>query len=333
MQPSAVRFAYHTPEAVLRLSPSSGLISGSTVVQVHGTGFRPFEGSVCRFGGIEVNATWVSSSEVRCVSRAAESAVGASDELFMGFASEDEVLETAEVHTLGPRGMFVNSLGWLQLTGPAPMQERSIVVRGPRMSGHQYFAASFDLYIGGGTGGGSGGENRTGGEGVSVCLGDLPDAPFGESGAGEGLRVSFLTHAELLEVYYDRELIVRRPTERSIFRAERFVPARVEYGPKGLSVHVDGIALVHEVLLGAWSPLPTWRFGMGARTGEGRTDEHRVDNLLLTVGAQVDPRSAWVEVSSNGQKFGFEPWPSCTTLLMQCPASRQSAGLSPARRQ
>ena len=177
-----------------------------------------------------------------------------------------------------------------------------MVVRGPRMSDHKYFAASFDLYIGGGTGGGTHGENRTGGEGVSVCLGDLPDAPFGESGAGEGLRVSLLTEAEVVEVHYDRELIMRRHVERFRFRAERFVPMRVEYGPLGLSIHVDGFALADQVLLEAWSPLPTWRFGMGARTSE-RTDEHRVDNLRLTVGAEVDPRSALVEVSSNGQQF------------------------------
>ena len=36
---------------------------------------------------------------------------------------------------------------------------------------------------------------------------------------------------------------------------------------------------------------------------EARTDEHRLDNLHLEVGAEVDPRSAWLEVASNGQQF------------------------------
>ena len=57
--------------------------------------------------------------------------------------------------------------------------------------------------------------------------------------------MSFLTHAELLEVYMiGSSSCVGLLSAR--FSAERFVPARVEYGPKGLSVHVDGIALAHE---------------------------------------------------------------------------------------
>ena len=51
------------------------------------------------------------------------------------------------------------------------------------------------------------------------------------------------------------------------------------------------------------SPRPTWRFGVGARTGEARTDDHHVDNLWLVVGAEVASTSALVEVSSNGQQF------------------------------
>ena len=57
---SAVRFAYYEAESVARLSPSSGLIGGSTVVRVLGSGFRPFEEGLCRFGDLSVNATWVS---------------------------------------------------------------------------------------------------------------------------------------------------------------------------------------------------------------------------------------------------------------------------------
>jgi len=86
---SAVRFAYHAPEEVLRLSPSSGLITGSTVVRVFGSGFRPFEESLCRFGEIAVNATWVSSGEVRCVARAAVTAAGAADSVWLQFASHE----------------------------------------------------------------------------------------------------------------------------------------------------------------------------------------------------------------------------------------------------
>ena len=42
------------------------------------------------------------------------------------------VLQDAQVHTTGPRGAFVNPLGWLSLTGAAPNQER----RSPRTGQH-----------------------------------------------------------------------------------------------------------------------------------------------------------------------------------------------------
>ena len=130
---SAVRFAYHEPETVLRLSPSSGLITGSTVVRVLGSGFQPFEETLCRFGEFSVNATWVSSGEVRCVSHEAASAVGASDTLRLEFTDVADVLTTSSLHTSGPRGAAVKN-GALILTYAATNQERSIVVRGPRMS-------------------------------------------------------------------------------------------------------------------------------------------------------------------------------------------------------
>ena len=183
--------------------------------------------------------------------------------------------------------------GALQLTSAETLQERSLVVRAPRMSGQQYFAAEFDLFVG----------NGLGGEGVSACLGDLPDAPFGEEGAGEGLRVRLLTYADRLEILYDGELVLSREVVHETWRAGHFVPVRIAYDHSGLSVTVDGAVLARHVLLSTWSPQPTWRFGLGARTGEARTDDHHVDNLRLVVGAEVEPTSALLEVSSNGQQF------------------------------
>ena len=138
---------------------------------------------------------------------------------------------------------------------------------------------------------------------MSACLGDLPDAPFGEEGAGEGLRVRLLTSWDRLEIMYDTELVLRRHVAREAWRAGHFVPVRIAYDRAGLSVHVAGVALVRDVVLSTWSPRPTWRFGVGARTGEARTDDHHVDNLWLVVGAEVASTSALVEVSSNGQQF------------------------------
>ena len=95
----------------------------------------------------------------------------------------------------------------------------------------------------------------------------------------------------------------RREVARETWRAAGFVPVRVAYEPAGLSVHVGGVPLAVDVVLGTWAPQPTWRFGIGARTGEARTDDHHVDNLHLVVGAEVEPRSVWLEVASNGQQY------------------------------
>ena len=59
----AAQFAYHDAEAVLALSPSSGLVTGATVVRVLGQGFQPFVESVCRFG--DGNARFSASLRIR----------------------------------------------------------------------------------------------------------------------------------------------------------------------------------------------------------------------------------------------------------------------------
>ena len=143
---------------------------GSIVVPVSERFNMPFDVSLCHFGGAAGDATWVSSTEYQCISRPADSLVGASDSIFLDFTDHEEVMETSALHTNGPRGPTVKN-GELILTYAETMQERSLVVRGPRMAGHlygglahQHFAAHFDLFIGGGLGG----------EGVSFSLGDLP---------------------------------------------------------------------------------------------------------------------------------------------------------------
>ena len=80
-----------------------------------------------------MNASWVSSSEVRCVSQPASSYVHAADRLFLEMSSVTEVLETSSLHTSGPRGAATKN-GELILTYAETMQERSLVVRGSVLS-------------------------------------------------------------------------------------------------------------------------------------------------------------------------------------------------------
>ena len=79
--------------------------------------------------------------------------------------------------------------GELWLTEGGGSVERSFVGELPLLSGWRFFEASFDVSLGGGGGG----------EGMSVCVGVLPNAPFGERGAGDGLRVLLLTRGARVE--------------------------------------------------------------------------------------------------------------------------------------
>ena len=118
-------------------------------------------------------------------------------------------------------------LGSLALTSNEPMQERSIVVNASLLGDRVHFEASFDLFIAG---------DKNVGEGVSVCVGDLPEAPFGELGIGEGLIVRLLTATEKLEVLYDGEPVLERSLPLSLVRVSEGVRVRVacagEPGPE-----------------------------------------------------------------------------------------------------
>ena len=290
-------------------------------MSVLGSGFRPFDEMLCRNGDSQSNGTWVSSREVRCVSLEADSVACASGSAFLRFYDHEEAMQLCAIHTLGPRGQTVKN-GALILTYAETLQERSVVLRGPRMCAEQHFAATWELYIGSGLGG----------EGVSACLGDLPDAPFGEQCAGDGLRVLFLTHAERLEVYYDGELLVGRYVARGVFRAGRFVRVRIAYDATGLHVLVSGVVLVQDLVISAWSARPTWRFGIGARTGEGRTDEHRIDNLLLVVGGRLTHVRRGLRWRRTVSSSHAAMCLLCTTRRKPCRAFRRSAVRSSVRR-
>jgi hypothetical protein len=161
---SGVVFAYHTPEQVIGVSPSSGMHTGSTYVRVLGTGFQPFSGALCRFGdtNASVHATYVSSEEMRCASVPARSS-GASVSVWLDFEGADELEGLATLHTAGPRGALVVG-GELSLTSEQTKQISAQVTHEHLMADPRqlYVAASFDLYIGGGTGGGGRPRSRRG---------------------------------------------------------------------------------------------------------------------------------------------------------------------------
>ena len=87
---SEIPFVYHTAETVASLSPASGATAGETLVRVLGADLQPFKERLCRFGGQETEATFVSSDEVRCLSQPSVLA-GAASTVQLNFSSAAEL--------------------------------------------------------------------------------------------------------------------------------------------------------------------------------------------------------------------------------------------------
>ncbi len=170
------------------------------------------------------------------------------------------------------------------------------------------------LYIGNG--------DTTGADGLSFCFGDLPEADFGEKGAGTGLRVMLDTfdnwddpndHCCRIRVTYgndlvaESELIDLRPLISEEVWNEEYGHYEVTHEPQwfGLAVGVEdtGEVIVLQNLnpgfpggwyteaageIEGWDPQPNWRFGFGARTGS-YADWHGVWDVTIETTAVPEP--------------------------------------------
>ena len=67
---NVVRFTFDAQTMVSVLSPQSGPSSGQSRVIIYGYGFRDYPTLGCKFGDIEVNAFFISSTEIECVTPA-----------------------------------------------------------------------------------------------------------------------------------------------------------------------------------------------------------------------------------------------------------------------
>ena len=115
----------------------------------------------------------------------------------------------------------------------------------------------------------------------------LPAVPFGEQGAGDGLRVLFLSNEGRIDVQYNGSLLASEAVGSSVLRAANgsWVAVSVQYNSSGLNVKHNGVAWVQNLLLSRWSPAASWSFGLGARTGQVSSDNHWIDSLDIRVGA------------------------------------------------
>jgi hypothetical protein len=154
----------------------------------------------------------------------------------------------------------------------------------------------------------------SGGDGLSFSYGLLPPGAIGETGAGLGLRVAFLTASRcppphvldtcpVLEVRYATDLLVRVPLNAT-FRGHVFSRVLIEYSWKGLRVSHGGVEYVPvgTLYIDGWTPERTWSMGFGARSGL-QTDVHEMRELSVELGALVDATTVPLQVSLNSQQY------------------------------
>ena len=173
------------------------------------------------------------------------------------------------------------------------------------------FAATFDMLIGGSCGAeGVLPAAGCGAAGLSFSFGDGLEAvaPFGEEGAGSGLRLQILTGdgSRRLVVIYGGQVLASVGLNETIRSHAIPVQLAVQYAADGLWVRLDTTQLVAGLGIPGWSPRRTWRFGFGARTGSawGAHDSHAVDNVEIRLGRLGAASGAVpVEVSLNGAQF------------------------------
>ena len=181
----------------------------------------------------------------------------------------------------------------LKLTSAHLQETGSAVVHASRMDSMTYFEASFDVYLGGGSGG----------EGLSFSLGEMPSHAFDEHGVGSGLRVLLRTTSETIEVWHEEVLVASQDVSPASLRSTSWVGVTIAYGRTGLSVRHGGVAYMENVTLSGWSPLASWSFGFGARTSHERHDDQWLDNVSIRMGSAYESVSVGVEVACNGQQF------------------------------
>lgn len=173
-------------------------------------------------------------------------------------------------------GGGVGGSGCLKLTTAANGQTGSFVVEdfdgGAEVFG---FRATFQARIGGGTAIPADGWSFSAGPGI-------PDAAFGEAGAGSGLRVTFDTYdnvdgdpnngageAPSIRVSFNDQVIVATPLlTLADLISNTFVPVEILLDADGgLSITYNGRPLINRVYFNGYASMAGVRYAFGARTG------------------------------------------------------------------
>ena len=340
---SGATFTYHPPPVLLSFSPSLGPSHGGTSVAIGGT-FAVADAWHCRFGKARVPASRSSDGgTLTCVAPDAPMAGTLGNAtwtvaslIFNAEEHPDWVTDSGgvKVAKYELRGDASVAAGVLHLTLDAPRQAGSCVllgVRPPDGRNASAFSAVFDAQLGGACG--VRGESvHCGADGLSFVFSDIGAdlVPFGEAGAGNGLRVLFHTHPRRRFVVMYAGVQVAAGDMNENLRAHHPQQVAVHYGTDGLWLRFGGTQLVSALVVPGWAPQGNWRFGFGARTGSLH-DSHWVDNVYIVAGELGSDRGRLpLEVSTNGQQFSqaglFYRYEPLASLASVSPNSGPRAG-------
>jgi hypothetical protein len=216
--------------------------------------------------------------------------------------------------------------GILKLTDGLNSQQGSFVTD-PTLPSLLGFDATFQVRLADSTCCTSGADPRPADGFSFVVAPDIPDASFGEEGAGTGLIVAFdawdnggADTAPAIDVVWGgpgsvldtvsmaepreggRDPVTEIPTDpvtaepmtlsTAGYPAGEFVPVRIQLDPDGtVDVSYKGVLVLDEVAIPDFTSIADARFGFGARTG-GANQAHWVDDLEVTL--IPEPSSAMI---------------------------------------
>lgn len=183
----------------------------------------------------------------------------------------------------------VNDSGFMQLTEAVNSQSSAFELPTPDgVTSIADFTATWMMRVGGGS--------DTPADGYSFVVGpDIPDATFGEDGAGSGLIVSYdifdngsTEDAPEITIRYKANDVITRPFPISVLRTgSDFVQLGVRVNRNGtLDLYYGNTAVYRGVVLPNYTPFTAGRFGWGARTG-GLNENQWMDDLKISINTQA----------------------------------------------
>jgi hypothetical protein len=180
--------------------------------------------------------------------------------------------------------------GFLKLTINENDQSSSFLLETPAGAAPiNDFVATWKMRVGGGS--------AVPADGCSFVLGeDIPDAAFGEDGAGSGLVVVFDIYdngggeAPAMDILYKGDVVASRKFDFSILdTGDAFVQVGVRVNRTGtLDLYYENTAVYRDLPLPGFTPFGTGRFGWGARTG-GQNENQWVDDVKISLNTQPPP--------------------------------------------